>query len=437
MRKNLVIGILKETKAWERRTPLVPSDVNWLIKRGISVEVEYSPQRIFTAQEYKKNGAQVLNKFHKAALLLGVKGPAVDDLYEDKIYMVFSHSSKGQAKNVPLLKACLKKKITLIDYEKIVDWRGKRLVYFGRFAGICGIVDSLHCLGKKLKWKGIKNPLSTLQPAYKYRSLKEVKLAMAKVNQRIQRQGFEKRLSPFVIGITGHGNVSRGVQEILKLLNPVEIHPRNMLQFLRHQRGVHRKLYKIVFLREEKFRSKDGKTFYFEDYLKTPKRFESNLDLYLPHLNMLIHAGYWDARYPRLVTKEMVHKLARRKPFRLNFIGDISCDVNGAIELTYKATSPDNSTFTYDPKKKKFLNGYKSGGITISAVDNLPAELPKDASTEFSRLIRDYVYQVASYGTKNITRAVGLPREIRQAVITQNSRLTKNFNYLKIYAPDE
>jgi len=433
MRKNLVVGILRETKEWEQRAPLVPSDVNWLIKRGIPVEVERSSQRVLKDQEYRKNGAKVLDKIKAASFLLGIKEPRVDDLHKDKIYLVFSHTSKGQSKNMPLLQACLKKRVTLIDYEKMVDLHDKRLVYFGRFAGICGIVDSLHYLGKKLAWKGIKSPFSSLQPTYKYDSLQAVKRALAKVDQQIQRQGFAPELSPFIVGITGHGSVSRGVQEILELLNPIEIHPQDMPRFIRHQKRMHHKLYKIVFFREEKFRSKDGKGFYFEEYLQNPKKFESNIDVYLPYLNILIHTSYWDSRYPRLVTKKMVHNLARKNPFRLEFIGDISCDVNGSIELTYKTTTPDNPTFTYIPKAKEFVDGYKSEGITFLAVDNLPAELPKDASEEFSSLIRDYVYQVAVHGAKDITQHVALPREIRDAVITQKGRLTKDFRYLKKY----
>ena len=92
--------------------------------------------------------------------------------------MVFSHTSKGQSSNIHLVKACLKKRVTLIDFEKIVDAHGRRLVYFGRFAGICGLVDSLHYLGKKLEWQGIKNPFTKIEPAYRYSSLESLKKAM-------------------------------------------------------------------------------------------------------------------------------------------------------------------------------------------------------------------------------------------------------------------
>lgn len=433
MRKSLCVGILKEAKEWERRAALTPADVNWLIRRGINVEVESSRARIFKDQMYKRSGAGIVDRFRKASLLLGIKPPRPQDLYANKIYMVFAHIIKGQAENIPLFKACLKKNITLIDYEKMVDSFGRRMVYFGRFAGICAAVDSLFYFGKKLECRGLNNPFSLIRPAYEYDSLKDLKQSVIKTANKIRIQGVQRKISPFIIGITGHGHVSQGVQEVLNLLNPVEIHPKDMPRFVRHQRKMLRHVYKIVFLREEKFRAKNGKGFYFEEYLEHPEKFESNLDKYIPYINMLFHGSYWDRRYPRLVTKEMVHRLAVDGPFRLEFIGDVSCDIKGSIELTYKATTRRNPAYTYDPVMKRYIDGYMSKGITIFAIDNLPSELPADASSEFSFLIREYVYQIAAHGIKDITCHVAIPAEIRRATIIQNGKLTKDFNYLKSY----
>jgi alpha-aminoadipic semialdehyde synthase len=433
MREHLVVGILRETKEYEHRAPLVPSDVEWLVDRGIKVEVESSAGRVFSDRDYKRNGALITDRIKDASLLVGIKEPRVHDLHSKKIYMVFSHTAKGQKHNMPLLKACLRKKISLIDYERIVDLYGTRLVYFGRFAGICGIVDTLHHLGGKLQWKGIKNPFSLILPAYEYESLDTLKETLAEVNERIRKQGLPKELTPFIVGITGHGNVSRGVQEILDLFRPVEIHPRNMMEFMEHHKKQTRRMYKIVFLREEKFRSKEGRGFYFEEYLKNPKKFESNLDLYLPYINVFFHTAYWDNKFPRLVTRKMIDNLSKKKPFRLEFIGDLSCDINGSVEITYKTTSPEKPTFTYDPGKKKYTDGQKSERVTILAIDNLPAELPGDASDDFSGLIRDYVYQIAAHGINDITNHMAIPAEIRNAVVTENGRLTRNSGYLRKY----
>ncbi|MGD9015419.1 MAG: hypothetical protein PVI33_05300 [Candidatus Omnitrophota bacterium] len=436
MRKNLVLGILRETfSSSEHRAPLTPGDVKWLIKKGVKVEVKSSKERVFNDLQYKKAGAKVLDRFKQASFLLGIKPPQVCDVDKDKVYMCFSHTIKGQPKNIPLLKEFIKKKVTLIDYEKITDLHSRRLVHFGRFAGICGLIDSLHYLGEKLKYQGIKNPFGIIRPAYEYNSLRQAVQAMKQVNSKIAQQGFDKKISPFIIGITGHGNASQGVQEILRPLNPIEIHPKDMLRFVRHQKYIRHRLYKIVFLREEKLRSKKVSGFYFEEYLQHPERFESNMDIYLPYLNMFVHTSYWDSRYPRIVTKEMIHRLWGKKNFRLQFIADISCDINGSIELTYKTTNQNNPLFTYDPKRQSFSDGYKLDGITILASDNLPSELPRDSSQHFSSLVRDYVYQIAAHGVRDITNHTAIPKEIRQAVITQSGRLTPRFNYLKKYLP--
>jgi len=433
MRRGLCVGILRETKKGERRVPLSPADAEWLIKRGVSVEIESSNERVFKDLEYRRAGASVVDKFRKASLLLGIKPPYPQDVYPDRIYMLFSHTHKGQQQGMPLLKAFLKNKVTLIDYEKIVNIFGRRQAYFGRFAGICGMNDSLYYFGKKLCSRGLKNPFSSIRPAYEYSSLKGLRQAVIKAGRKIRSQGIEKEISPLIIGITGHGNVSEGAQEILELLGPMEIHPRGMRMFVKHQKGMLRRVYKIVFLREEKIRAKNNKSFYFEEYLKKPKGFESNLDKYIPYLNMLIHGSYWDQEYPRLVTFKMINRLARYGRMRLEFIGDISCDINGSVELTYKAADRCTPVYTYDPLRKTYVDGYKSRGITIFAIDNLPSELPFEASSEFSSLIREYVYQIAAHGIKDITHHIAIPAEIRRATIVERGKLAHDFKYLKKY----
>ena len=434
MKKNLVVGISRETHSKsEKRAPLTPADVGWLIKKGIKVEVKSCQVRIFKDELYKKAKATVVKRFKEATLILGIKPPKVAHIYKDKTYMVFSHTIKGQSASMPLLKEFTKRRVTLIDYEKITGLGGKRLIHFGRFAGICGLIDSLYYLGKKLERKGIKNPFIDLEPAYEYGSLDEIIQVMHHIRDNIKRQGFDKRISPFNIGIIGHGRVSQGAQEILQILNPIEVQPKDMLKFVRRRKYTPHRIYKTVFRLQEPLRAKDGGRFYFKEYLESPGRFESNMDIYLPFFNMLIHANYWDSRYPRVVTKEMINKLWGKKNFCLEFIGDISCDVNGSIELTHKTTTQDNPVFTYDPQRKRFIDGYKEKGITILAVDNLPTELPKDSSEDFSKQIRDYIYQIASQGTKDISNHTTMPEEIRQAVITQSGRLTSKFNYLERY----
>ncbi|NQT32648.1 MAG: hypothetical protein HQ594_03130, partial [Candidatus Omnitrophica bacterium] len=262
MKKRPVIGVLRENKnKWEKRAVLTPNDVKWFVERGIEVEVESSPIRVFKDAEYKKVGAKVVDKAQKASLLVGIKEPHLDDILDDKIYMIFSHTSKGQSYNMPLLKEFLERDVTLVDYEKITDITGRRLVCFGRFAGICGMVDSLYYYGKKLEWKGANNPFSKLKPAWKYHTLPEIKEDMERVRKRIQSKGLPRRIAPFMVGIIGHGHVSAGAQEIIDLLNPVEIRARHIYGIARNRNFANNDVYKIVFLQEEKVTNKKKKGF--------------------------------------------------------------------------------------------------------------------------------------------------------------------------------
>jgi len=441
MRNPLTVVILPETKnEWERRSPLIPQDVRWLINRKIPVEVVSSTLRTFKDHEYRKVGARVIHEIElsrterkRPLLLVGVKEPPLQTIAPNCVYLVFSHTTKGQVYNRPLLKEFLKKKVTLVDYEHIVDWAKQRLVYFGRFAGICGAIDSLHFLGMRLLSEGITTPLIHVRSSLDYGTLEKARRHLRMVAKEIRKHGFPQKVSPFVIGVTGHGNVGQGAIEVLDLFRPIEIHPNDMKQFIRHQKKQTKKIYKIVFNREEKLRSKANKGFYFEEYLKYPKRFESNLDQYLPHLNLLINTSYWDKRYPRLVPENMIRKLYRTKKLRTALIGDLTCDVRGTIEITKKTTTPGNPTFVYDPKTRKILDGFAGDGIAVLAVDNLPCEFPKDASREFGAQIRDYVYQIAAHGVADITEHAALPREVREAVITQNGRLSPRYRYMRKY----
>lgn len=433
MKKSLVVGILPESKnEWERRAPLSPKDVEWLVKKNISVEVVSSPLRIFNDAQYARYGAKIVTKFKKANLLIGIKEPPIDILIPDSVCMVFSHTTKGQTYNQSLLAAFLKKKITLIDYEHIKGSLGQRLVYFGRYAGICGMIDTLHVFGRKAKLLNNPNPFSDLKGAVHYRNYNSAKKTLKQVAEKIQKNGIGNKFAPFVIGILGHGNVSQGAQEVLEYIGAVDIHPKD-IDILSRSHTSHKKtIYKLVFQREEKFRSKKGKGFYFEEYIKHPEQFESNLDEYIPFLNILINASYWDKRYPRLLSEAMLRRLYSENPdFRLSVIGDLSCDIKGTIEITKKVTTPSEPAFVYNPVTKKISNNLSDNGIAVMAVDNLPCEFPKESSMEFAEQVREYVYQIAAHGITDITNHHALSSAIRNAVVTQNGTLSSRFKYLK------
>jgi len=433
-RRSLVVGVLREkTETGERRAPLSPPDVKWLVERGIDVEVESHPLRIFKDREYRKAGAEIVKNIRKATLLVGIKAMELPDIIGGKIYMIFSHTVKGQKNNISLLKEFVRKNATLIDYEKIRGQRGKRLVYFGKYAGICGMVDSLYYYGRKLKDRGVSTPFLKMKQSWKYEDIEDMRKNIEKVREKIYSEGFPAKAKPFIVGIIGRGNVSSGVQEVLGIMGAEEVHPRDMDRFVKSRKLDSKKIYMIVFYREEKIRAKAGKKFYFEEYLEHPEMFQSNMDSYLPKLNMLVNCAYWDEHYPRMVTKQMLKDLYSKRNFRLEFISDISCDIGGSIESTYRTTTQKSPVYTHDPSSDTYVKGYRSPGITTLAIDNLPTELPKDSSKSFSSFIREYVYQLAEHGALNVTEHIAIPREIRQAVVTQNGELTDNYRYLERY----
>jgi alpha-aminoadipic semialdehyde synthase len=294
------------------------------------------------------------------------------------------------------------------------------------------MIDTLHVFGQKVKLQGIPNPFSDLKNAVYYGNYGSAKTALDRVVEKIQRKGLDKKLVPFVIGILGHGNVSRGAQELLEHMGAVDIHPKDIELLARNRTYHKKKIYKLVFQREEKLRSKKGKSFYFEEYLNHPERFESNLDKLLPFLNILVNASYWDRRYPRLLPEVMLRKLYRTKPdFHLSVIGDLTCDIRGTIEITRRVTTASEPAFVYDPVSRKINNNLSHSGIAVMAIDNLPCEFPKESSMEFAEQIRDYVYQIAAHGVIDVTNHNALPNVIRNAAVTQNGRLTRRFKYLK------
>jgi len=429
MNKPLTVGILREYKG-ERRCALSPQDVKWLVKRGVKVEVLSCSKRIFSDKAFERAGAKIVRQIKEAKLLVGVKEPAVSAIREDSIYCAFSHTIKGQPENRNLLKQVLEKHSTLLDYECIKDRNGVRLVYFGRFAGICGAVDALHLLGKRLEILGQKTLLLKIKRAYEYAKVSKIKDELGKIRRLMRHTPMNQEFFPFIIGITGHGRVSQGASEVLSWLGVKDIHPRDIhrVHTDRHQFW---RIYKTVFDREEKFRSKSGESFYFEQYLENPKNYESNLDKYLDCLTLLIHGSYWDDRFPRLVTTKMIEMLEENPNNHLKLIADISCDVDGSIEITKKTTSILQPTFLYDPAAHTIRGGLKGKGMAVMAIDNLPTELPEDSSLGFSEMIRDYIYQISKRGVTDLDRSHTLPIEIRNAVIARGGKLTKRYVHLK------
>lgn len=430
------IGIRREDKSpWERRVPLTPEQVRHLREsEGLHFIVQPSHTRVFKDEEYRVAGAHVNDDLSPCQVIFGIKEIPPQALEPHKTYVFFSHTIKGQAHNMPMLRRLLELKCQLIDYERITDAQGRRLIFFGYHAGLAGMIDSLWALGQRLAWEGISNPFIHVQQAYQYRDLGEAKAALRRVGEEIATKGLPADVVPLVVGIIGYGNVSRGAQEILDLLPCEEVAPFQLSDLFDSPPNVMHRIYKVVFKERDTVESViPGGPFELQDYYRYPEKYRSRFESYLPYLTVLINAIYWEPRYPRLVTKESLKWLYAHRSPRLRVIGDISCDVNGAIECTVRCTSPDNPVFVYHPDSGEARDGVAGVGPVVLAVDILPTELPRESSTAFGMALLPFVPAIARADYRVPFEECQLPDEIRRAVICYQGELTPNYRYLEKY----
>ena len=429
----MIIGIRRADKNdWEQRVPLIPEDVKYLKEKyGIQTLIQPSKIRAYKNEDYKMAGAEVVEDIQKANTNFAVKEIPLHFYRSNKTYIFFSHTIKGQDYNMPLLKKMIKLRCNLIDYERIVNEKNQRLIFFGKYAGIAGMIESLHALGKKLGKKGIKTPFSKIKQAYKYNSIEEAKQELRIISENIKKNVLPEELQPIVVGFAGYGNVSQGAQEIFDILPFKVIAPEEISNVnLKYKAESENHLFKVVFKEEDLVKPKTG-SFELQDYYNNPEKYESNFEQYIPNLTVLINCIYWTEAYPRLVTKKYLHGDDYLKSDKkLIVIGDISCDINGSIEITNKATEPGDAFYTYLPDNSEYKNGITGDGITIMAVDNLPCEFPKEASKEFSSVLKNYVYEIANTDYDKPFDELSLSYPIKQALILKKGELTKDYLYL-------
>ena len=425
------IGIRQEDSyAWERRAPLIPQDVKELRERnGLEILVQSSPKRVFSDEDYRQAGIKVVDDLSSCPVIFGIKEIPIPVLERGKTYIFFSHTIKGQSYNMPMLHKLLALGCTLIDYEKITDENGHRLIFFGKFAGLAGMIETLWAFGKRLSWEGIETPFVGLKRPIDYADLERAKKAVRAVGQRIASGEIPPSLTPLVVGVAGYGNVSRGAQDLLpvKEIAPVE------LPALRENKDVSpRVVYKVVFKEQDMVEPIDAdRSFELQDYYTHPERYRGVFAQYLPHLDILVNCIYWEPRYPRLVTKDWVRHSYPGAQLRV--IGDISCDVEGAIEPTIKATEPDVPAYVYNPVSDRAIDGVEGPGPVIMAIDILPTELPRESSAYFSGVLKKYAPAIAAADYSEEFASCQLPPEIKRAVIAYRGELTPDYHYLEKY----
>jgi len=441
MKKTPTIGIRREDKnVWERRTPLVPSDCYKLKELGARIIVQPCKLRCFTDKQYYHAGCEIKEDLSECDLIIAVKEVPVDKLISQKTYLFFSHVIKGQKDNMPLLKTILSKNIRLIDYECIRD---ETDIHSGssRFAGIVGTIDLLQGLGNFLLHKKLMTPFIFSGMSYMYDSLENAKNSVKKMGEIIKTQGLPIEICPFIFGITSLGVASNGVLEILSLLPHEIILPDKIGILVDECRKDKRRIKtNIVYISQisHKYMYKhkfNNEPFEKKDFYKNPQNYKSIFaENLIPYLSALFHCIYWEEKFPKLLSLSAAKQLTDENKFRIQGICDVTCDVNGSIELLQKHTTIDHPFYyisTNDFTIVDDINAINQHSVLYQALDHLPCELPVDSSEAFSSMLYKVVREIVLSWKENDFK--DLPKHIRDACITSNGKLNDNFKYLYKY----
>ncbi|KAJ2609943.1 hypothetical protein H4S08_003829, partial [Coemansia sp. RSA 1365] len=429
--KPLVIGIRREDKnRWERRVALTPAHVRRLIKEtGARVLVQPSNTRIFNNASFERVGAVIEEDLSKADAILGIKEIPIDKLIPDKTYLLFSHTHKGQSYNMQTLQAFLDKNIRLIDYELMTDPNScKRLVLFGTHAGYAGMIDGLHGLGQRLLALGYNSPLIHMGQAHVYPNLECVNTKLSHVADIISDQGLPDAFTPMLFTFTGAGNVTQGARAIFDKLPHENVTVDELPSIARdryNQRYKNRLLALQIGAQDYVERIAGGK-YDREEYREFPDRYRSVFaEKIAPYTTMLVNGIYWESKYPRLMTTQDLAAIQRKRELKSKMlaIADISCDIGGSLEFMSHASTIDTPFFYVDAVNSVEHKDIEKPGVQINSIDNLPTELPFEASKHFGDALYPYAKALA---TGNLADAV-----LHNAIICQNGSLEKRYQHLQ------
>ncbi|CAN5570371.1 NAD(P)-dependent oxidoreductase [soil metagenome] len=400
---KLKVGIIREEKVpHDKRVPFTPEQCRMIVNdyQGVELIIQPSDWRAFKNEEYQNEGIALQEDVSDCDILIGIKEVPKQQLMEGKKYLFFSHTIKKQPHNKELLKTIIRKNITLVDYECLVDPNGNRVIGFGRFAGIVGAYNGLMAYGKKYH-------LFDLKPANESHDKKEIFSFLDNAH-----------LPNVKIVVTGGGRVANGACETMGAMNIRKVTPYEFLNYS-FREAVYVQLHS-----DDYYMSKDHSPFSAYDFHHKPENYRctfSDSGSYASICDMLIHCTYWDPNADILFSQ----KRMRDPDFRIGVIADVTCDLNGSIPSTVKATTIEDKFYGYDPMSEHVVGAFDKNAITVMAIDNLPCELPRDASDGFGKHLFERVLPALFGEDKE-----GL---IDRASIVKDGQLTRRFEYLRDY----
>jgi saccharopine dehydrogenase (NAD+, L-lysine forming) len=399
---KLRIGIIKEGKIpVDRRVPLTPKKCVEALQEFPEMEIIVQPSdvRCFSDKEYEELGIPIDEDLSNCDILMGVKEVPIELLIPNKTYFFFSHTIKKQPHNAKLLRTVLDKNITLIDYETLTTAEGQRLVAFGRYAGIVGAYNGILTYGKKHK-------LFNLKPAYLCHEMEDM-----------QEEYFKVKLPAIKIAITGGGRVAGGAMEVLDKMGIRKVSVFDYL-YKQYTEPVYAQLHSGDYNTRPDVEVWDSPDFYANPHL-----YKSTFRKFTKVTDLLMACAYWDPRAPKLFKEEDT----KAPEFKIDTIADITCDVNGSIPTTKRSTTIEEPNYDYNPETGELEPPYsREDNITIMAVDNLPCELPRNASRDFGRHLIDNVFPHLYNKDKE-----GV---LERGTIAKGGKLTERYKYLQEYA---
>ena len=399
--KKISLGLLREGKVPpDHRVPLIPEHCAQLLQQYEQLEILVQPAaiRCIPESEYAQVGCIIQEDLSSCDILMGVKEVPIDQLLEGKTYLFFSHTIKKQAYNRALLQAMLQKRIRMIDYEVITFENGKRAVAFGHFAGVVGTHNGLRAYGLRTGAFNIK----AAHECHDYAELRALYTSMT--------------LPPLKIAVTGTGRVGAGALELLHLagVKPVTIEEYLFQSF---DEAVY-----VELRSKDLYRHKHNRPFESTHFHANPGEYESIFKPFTSVTDLLINTIYWDPAAPVFFSKATM----RSPDFSIKTIADITCDIDGSIPSTIRSSSIAAPFYGYNPQTESETLPFGEDVIDVMAIDNLPCELPKDASREFSYNLIQYV----------MDQLINTPNSdmMMRATICIDGKLSPHFEYLQDYA---